>query len=382
MTILEKEDARCSTEMNQQHHFNGGRMRKCFQDCILMFKNWVSSTSLIFMITILVLAMLCCVVASEPEDHRQEQQRGHDQIRYKNGMMIIIITKMITLAVLSWFTIYYQPLLLDEAPEEERGQEAEQEEAHEDNGGGRMRMRWFQYRIWVFKNWVSPTRLIIIIIITVLVLVVPRCVLASEPEDRPEQQRGHDHILYKNGMMIIITEMILLAVAAWFAIYYQSLLLGQAPQEETEQEPEQEEAHNDNGGGRMRMQWFQYCIWVVKNWVSPNSLIIIFTVLVPRCVLASEPEDRREQQRGHDHVLYKNGMMIMALVAVFALYYQIQLDRVQRGRADDIHGGINNGAEDLHGAIDNNHPDEGNNAGNFAARIAAQNDQEKSDRGY
>ncbi|CAB4274447.1 unnamed protein product [Prunus armeniaca] len=176
--------------------------------------------------------------------------------------------------------------------------------------------------------------------------------------------------------------MILLAVAAWFAIYYQSLLLGQAPQKETEQEPEQEEAHNDNGGGRMRMQWFQYCIWVFKNWVSPITLIIIFTVLVPRCVFASEPEDRREQQRGHFHILYKNGMMIMALVAVFALYYQIQLDRVQRGRAEDLHGGINNGAEDLHGAIDNNHPDEGNNAGNFAARVAAQNDQEKSDRGY
>ncbi|PQQ17088.1 hypothetical protein Pyn_27809 [Prunus yedoensis var. nudiflora] len=82
--------------MNQQHHFNGGRMRKCFQDCILMFKNWVSSTNLIFMIIVLVRAMLCCVVASEPEDHRQEQQRGHDQILYKNGMMIRIITKMIT----------------------------------------------------------------------------------------------------------------------------------------------------------------------------------------------------------------------------------------------------------------------------------------------
>lgn len=244
---------------------------------------------------------------------------------------------MITLAVLAWFTIYYQRILLDEAPEEER--EQEQEKEHNDNGGGRMRMQWLQNCIWVFKSWVFPTRLIIIIIIiTVLVLLVPRCVLASEPEDRREQQRGHDHFLFKNGMMIIIIKMILLAVAAWFSIYYQSLLLGEAPQEETEQEPEQEEAHNDNGGGRMRMQWFQYYIWVFKNWVSPISFIIIFTVLVPRCILASEPEDRHEQQRGHDHILYKNGMMIMkmillALVAVLALYYQIQLDQEQRGRA-------------------------------------------------
>ncbi|VVA19043.1 Hypothetical predicted protein [Prunus dulcis] len=321
-----------------------------------MFKNWVSSTSLIFMITVLVLGMLCCVVASEPEDHRQEQQRGHDQILYKSGMMIRIITKMITLAVLAWFNIYYQRLLLDEAPEEERDQEAEQK-------GHIMIMVVAECAFNGSKNASGFSR-------TgfpqqVLVLVVPRCVLASEPEDRREQQRGHDHILYKNGMMIIIIKMILLSVAAWFAIYYQSLLLGQAPQEETEQEPEQEEAHNDNG------------------------------VLVPRCVLASEPEDLREQQLGHDHILYKNGKMIMkmillAIVAVFALYYQIQLYQRQRRGAQDLHGGINNnnnhpdeghGAEDLHGGINNNHPDEGNNAGNFAAQVAAQNDQEGLDRG-
>ncbi|KAI5340590.1 hypothetical protein L3X38_019864 [Prunus dulcis] len=276
-----------------------------------MFKNWVSSTSLIFMITVLVLGMLCCVVASEPEDHRQEQQRGHDQILYKSGMMIRIITKMITLAVLAWFNIYYQRLLLDEAPEEERDQEAEQK-GH------------------------------------IMIMVVAECAFNGSKNASGFSRTGFPQ-----------------QVAAWFAIYYQSLLLGQAPQEETEQEPEQEEAHNDNG------------------------------VLVPRCVLASEPEDLREQQLGHDHILYKNGKMIMkmillAIVAVFALYYQIQLYQRQRRGAQDLHGGINNnnnhpdeghGAEDLHGGINNNHPDEGNNAGNFAAQVAAQNDQEGLDRG-